>query len=207
MTLLCCAAVQSILDHLSAGGIYAASERPPPLLTNVDCRESVAGERAPRCPCSADARFNRKYNQMLMRYDIAVGKTLLRPVATVMGVLGIFLISLALYPLLGVSFFPRTDPGQFMINLKAPSGTRLELTDQYMLRAEQDIRQVVAPRDLGMVLSNIGVTPGFSSMYTSNSGQHTATIQVSLKEGHRVGSYQYMDRVRRKLLEDMPELT
>jgi multidrug efflux pump subunit AcrB len=152
-------------------------------------------------------RFNRKYNQMLMRYDIAVGKTLLRPVATVMGVLGIFLISLALYPLLGVSFFPRTDPGQFMINLKAPSGTRLELTDQYMLRAEQDIRQVVAPRDLGMVLSNIGVTPGFSSMYTSNSGQHTATIQVSLKEGHKVGSYEYMHRVRRKLAEDMPELT
>ena len=152
-------------------------------------------------------RFNRKYNQMLMRYDIAVGKTLLRPVATVVGVLGIFLFSLALYPLLGVSFFPRTDPGQFMINLKAPSGTRLELTDQYMRRAEQDIRQVVAPRDLGMVLSNIGVTPGFSSMYTSNSGQHTATIQVSLKEGHKVGSYEYMHRVRRKLAEDMPELT
>ncbi len=152
-------------------------------------------------------RFNRKYNQMLMRYDIAVEKTLLRPVATVVGVLGIFLISLALYPLLGVSFFPRTDPGQFMINLKAPSGTRLELTDQYMQRAEQDIRQVVAPRDLGMVLSNIGVTPGFSSMYTSNSGQHTATIQVSLKEGHKVGSYEYMHRVRRKLAEDMPELT
>lgn len=151
--------------------------------------------------------FNRKYNQMLMRYDIAVEKTLLRPVATVMGVLGIFLISLALYPLLGVSFFPRTDPGQFMINLKAPSGTRLELTDQYMRRAEQDIRQVVAPRDLGMVLSNIGVTPGFSSVYTSNSGQHTATIQVSLKEGHKLGSYEYMHRVRRKLAEDMPELT
>src|SRR5664280_1527178 len=152
-------------------------------------------------------RFNRKYNQMLMRYDIAVGKTLLRPVATVVGVLGIFLFSLALYPLLGVSFFPRTDPGQFMINLKAPSGTRLELTDQYLRRVEQDIRQVVAPQDIGMVLSNIGVTPGFSSMYTSNSGQHTATVQVSLKEGHKVGSYEYMDRVRRKLAEDMPELT
>src|ERR1019366_10704488 len=54
MTLLCCAAVKSILDYLSAGGIYAASERPPPLLTNIDCRESVAGERAPGCPCSAD---------------------------------------------------------------------------------------------------------------------------------------------------------
>jgi multidrug efflux pump subunit AcrB len=94
-----------------------------------------------------------------------------------------------------------------MINLQAPSGTRLELTDQYVRRVEADIREVVPPRDLKLVLSNIGVTPGFSSMYTSNSGQHTATVQVSLKEGHKVGSYEYMDRVRRKLLEDMPELT
>ncbi len=151
--------------------------------------------------------FNHRYDQMLMHYDIAVGKTLLRPAATVLGILGIFVFSLALYPLLGVSFFPRTDPGQFMINLKAPSGTRLEPTDQYVRRVEADIREVVSPRDLKLVLSNVGVTPGFSSMYTSNSGQHTATVQVSLNEGHKVGSYEYMDRVRRKLLDDMPELT
>ena len=151
--------------------------------------------------------FNHRYDQMLMTYDISVGKTLLRPAATVLGILGIFVFSLALYPLLGVSFFPRTDPGQFMINLKAPSGTRLELTDQYVRRVEADIREVVSPRDLKLVLSNIGVTPGFSSMYTSNSGQHTATVQVSLNEGHKVGSYEYMNRVRRKLLDDMPELT
>ena len=44
-------------------------------------------------------------------------------------------------------------------------------------------------------------------MYTSNSGQHTAFVQVSLKEGHKVGSYEYMNRVRRKLLDDLPELT
>ena len=151
--------------------------------------------------------FNHRYDQMLMRYDESVAKTLLRPAATVLGILGICVFSLALYPLLGVSFFPRTDPGQFMINLKAPSGTRLELTDQYVRRVEVDIREVVSPRDLKLVLSNIGVTPGFSSMYTSNSGQHTATVQVSLNEGHKVGSYEYMSRVRRKLLEDMPELT
>ena len=151
--------------------------------------------------------FNHRYDRMLMQYDIGVRKTLLRPAATVLGILGICVFSLALYPLLGISFFPRTDPGQFMINLKAPAGTRLELTDQYIRRVEADIRQVVSPQDLKLVLSNIGVTPGFSSMYTSNSGQHTATVQVSLKEGHKIGSYEYMNRVRRKLLEDMPELS
>ena len=65
--------------------------------------------------------FNRRYDRSLMHYDRAVGKTLLRPVATTIGVLGIFLFSLGLYPLLGLSFFPRTDPGQFVINVKAPA--------------------------------------------------------------------------------------
>src|SRR4029077_11853097 len=151
--------------------------------------------------------FNHNYERMLSKYDITVVRTLLRPAATVTGILGVCLFSFALYPLLGVSFFPRTDPGQFMINIKAPTGTRLEVTDQYIKKAEADIRTVVSARDLGIIVSNIGVQPDFSSMYTSNSGQHTATVQVSLKSGHEVGSYEYMRRVREKLADDLPELS
>jgi HAE1 family hydrophobic/amphiphilic exporter-1 len=143
----------------------------------------------------------------LMHYDIAVRKSLLRPVATVSGILGIFLLSLCLFPLMGLSFFPRTDPGQFVINVKAPSGTRLEVTDQYIAKAEEDIRSVIPHDDLGMIVSNIGITPDFSAIYTSNSGQHTAFVQVSLKKGHSKSSFAYMDLVRAKLRDDLPELT
>ncbi len=151
--------------------------------------------------------FNRRYEQMLGKYDIAVRKSLLRPAATVIGCMGIFVFSLGLYPLLGLSFFPRTDPGQFVINVKAPTGTRIELTDQYIKRVEDDIREVVPPSDLGMIVSNIGITPDFSAIYTPNSGQHTAFVQVSLKEGNKVGSYGYMRKVRQKLADDLPELS
>ncbi len=151
--------------------------------------------------------FNRKYDQMLMQYDIAIGKVLRRPTPTVVVILAVFVVSLALYPLLGVSFFPRTDPGQFVINVKAPTGTRIELTNEFIKHVEDDIREVVPQHDLGMIVSNIGITPDFSAIYTPNSGQHTAFVQVSLKEGHSVGSYEYMDRVRRKLSEDLPELS
>jgi multidrug efflux pump subunit AcrB len=106
--------------------------------------------------------FNRRYDKMLMHYDIAVRKSLLKPGATVSGILGIFLLSLCLFPLMGLSFFPRTDPGQFVINVKAPSGTRLEVTDQYIARTEADIRAVIPAGDLGMIVSNIGITPDFS---------------------------------------------
>ncbi len=151
--------------------------------------------------------FNRRYDRMLMHYDVSVRKSLLRPISVVLGVLGVFLLSLGLFPFMGLSFFPRTDPGQFVINVKAPSGTRIELTDQYIARVEQDIRSVVPPRDLGMIVSNIGITPDFSAIYTSNSGQHTAFVQVSLNEGHKTSSFIYMNLVRSKLRDDLPELS
>lgn len=151
--------------------------------------------------------FNRGFEKMLGGYDRLVRKTLTRPLWVVMGVTGIFGLSLAIYPLLGVSFFPRTDAGQFVINLKAPSGTRLDVTEGEVKKVEALAREVVAPEDLGMVVSNIGVTPGFSSIYTSNSAQHTAFVQVSLKEGHNTGSYEYMDRFRRRIESELPELS
>ena len=47
-----------------------------------------------------------------------------------------------------------------------------------------------------MIVSNIGITPDFSAMYTSNSGQHTAFVQVSLKKDHSLAAIEYMRRVR-----------
>jgi multidrug efflux pump subunit AcrB len=58
-----------------------------------------------------------------------------------------------------------------------------------------------------MVVSNIGITPDFSVIYTSNSAPHTAFVQASLKEGHKVGSYEYMRKVRARISKQLPELT
>ena len=151
--------------------------------------------------------FNRAYEAVLKTYDNALKASLARPKLTVACIMGTFGLSLALSPLLGVSFFPRTDPGQFVINVKAPTGSRLELTNEYISRVEADIRQVVPSDDLDLIVSNIGITPDFSAIYTSNSGQHTAFVQVSLKEGHKLSSFAYMNRVRAKLASDLPELS
>ncbi|HEY8672095.1 MAG TPA: efflux RND transporter permease subunit, partial [Terriglobales bacterium] len=151
--------------------------------------------------------FNRHFHSMLDFYDAWVRRALERPRVVVLGIIGLFLVSLGLFPFLGVAFFPRTDAGQFEISLKAPSGSRIEVTDSDVAQVEALIRKTVAPEDLKLIVSNIGVIPGFSSIYTSNSGPHTATILVALKEGHRIGSYEYMDRVRRRLAREIPELS
>jgi multidrug efflux pump subunit AcrB len=152
-------------------------------------------------------RSERTFVRLLQAYRRAVELTLARPVVALVTLSVLFAASLPLYPQLRVAFFPRTDASQFMINLKAQSGTRLEVTEEEVRRVEGLIRQVVTPEDLDVILSNIGVTPGFSSIYTSNSAQHTAFLQVNLRETHKTGSYEYMDRLRDRLRSEMPQLT
>ena len=164
----------------------------------------LASTRSGRAPAPGwgprfNAWFNRKFNRMLDRYEGTLNLALLRPLATVLGITGLFVLSLALYPLIGKSYFPRTDPGQFVINLKAPSGTRLELTDQLVGQVEDIVREVVPQQDLKIIVSNIGITPGFSSILTPNSAPHTAFVQVGLNEGHRLSSFAYMNLVRARL--------
>jgi HAE1 family hydrophobic/amphiphilic exporter-1 len=151
-------------------------------------------------------KFNYYFDKMLSRYDRSVAVSLGWPVATTLGLAGVSLLCFSLAPLLGVAFFPRTDPGQFVINVKSPSGTRIELTEKYIQQVEDIVRAQVPTSELGMIVSNLGLTPDFSAIYTPNSGPHTAFVQVSLNQNHKIGSYEYMRRVRRALREQMPEL-
>jgi multidrug efflux pump subunit AcrB len=151
--------------------------------------------------------FNPRFERFLNFYDAVISLVLKRPVAILFVLTGIIVVSLFMFPLLDLSFFPRTDPAQFMMNVKLPSGTRLSQTEEEVAKIEQLVRDTVSPHDLGMIVSNIGSTPDFSAIYTTNSGMHTATVQVSLKEDHLVGSYEYMARVRRRIAREMPIVT
>jgi len=151
--------------------------------------------------------FNTSFVRLMMVYDVMLAKLLLRPVFTVGTLLALFLVSLLVYPRLGTSFFPRTDPAQFVMNIKAPLGTSLEGTERLIGRVEQIVRQVVSAEDFEIMVANVGVVPDFSAIFTSNAGPHTGFVQVSLKPQHAVGSYEYMARMRRALAKELPELT
>ena len=152
------------------------------------------------------SQFNLQFERLLGRYDQWVKKALDRPREVLWVFVGIFILSFALYPLIGVAFFPRTDAGQFIINVKAPTGTRIEVTEDYVKKIENIIRQTVRPDDLNSIVSNIGVTPDLSSLSTPNAAMHTAFVEVGLKEDHKIGSYVYMGEVRKQVSSQLPEL-
>jgi multidrug efflux pump subunit AcrB len=152
------------------------------------------------------AKFNQGFHTIQHKYDGAIAYCLERPVPVVLVFSAFVVFSFALYPFLGVAFFPRTDPGQFVIQFKAPPGTRLELTDQIAGKIEQVVREEVKPSDLNMIVSNIGVYPDLSAIYTTNTAMDNGVVQVSLKEDHKIGSYAYMERVRQRLHREVPEV-
>ncbi|MBE7156999.1 MAG: efflux RND transporter permease subunit [Rhodospirillales bacterium] len=194
------------------GGYDAAGKHDQPVYDNLpSVRENQRYGHAPAKPVGWGARFNAWFNDHFNRFldwfDGVQAVTLAHPWVTVLGILGIFAVSLLIMPFIGLAYFPRTDPGQFVVTVKAPTGTRIEMTESEIAKVEAIIRRVVPKEELGLIVSNIGITPDFSAIYTSNSASHTAFVQASLKEGHKTGSYEYMDRVRTELHKELPELT
>jgi multidrug efflux pump subunit AcrB len=155
-----------------------------------------------------ETMFNEKFQAMLNWYEGRAMRAMERPGFTAAAILGgVVLLLLVTVPFIGRAYFPRTDPGQFIIDVRMPSGTRLEVSNDYIAKVEGIIRSVVPTKDLDMIVSNIGVYPDLSAIYTTNASMDTAFVQTSLKEGHSTGSYVYMRRVQEKLAREMPELS
>jgi hydrophobic/amphiphilic exporter-1 (mainly G- bacteria), HAE1 family len=153
-----------------------------------------------------NAAFNRQFTHLLDFYEKLVRRAASAPALTVIGLMGVFVLSLGIFPFLGMSFFPRADAGQFTINLKAPTGSRVELANDYVAKVEDLIKHTVSPHDFRITVSNIGVVNDISSLYTTNAGSYMATIQTQLTEDHTIGSYEYMDRIQSAIHEHFPEL-
>lgn len=154
-----------------------------------------------------NAWFNRGFAALLNAFERVLRTALKRPLLILLALAIACATSALLLPQIGLAYFPRTDAGQFFISLKAPSGTRLEVTEKLVAQVENICRDVVKKQDLGVIVSNIGITADFSAIFNPNTAQHTATVQVSLQEHHQTGSYEYMRLVRERIRSEMPHVS
>jgi multidrug efflux pump subunit AcrB len=152
------------------------------------------------------AVFNRAYERFAGSYERYLERALNRKFIIIGAVTILFAVSIALYPLLGTELFPETDAGTFTINFRAPAGTRIELTTGTARQIESIVRQVIPPKELDTVVSNIGLAPSLSAIYSPNSAEDSGFIQVELKSGHSRPTAYYSRRVMEQLAQQLPEV-
>jgi multidrug efflux pump subunit AcrB len=119
---------------------------------------------------------------------------------------GVFLVSMVQAPRLATEFFPKVDAGEFILNVAAPEGTRLEKTEAIVGKAEEVIRKVIPLSELDQVVANIGLPQGWMVLYTPVAGPHQAFVLVSLVKQHVVGTDEYINRIRAELRKELPSL-
>lgn len=195
---------------LSMFASYVFAMTVVPLFTSMFVRLHHGGEHSHKRSFFAGIveRFNGWFLRLQESYANLARRCMTRPGMTSVVILAaVVVVTVGLFPFLGRAFFPRTDSGQFTINVKMPNGTRLDVSNDYVAKAEQLIRSVIPPSDLNMIVSNIGITHGPSTIYSRNSSMDTAFIQVSLKDDRKESSFTYMDRVRAAMSRKMPDLT
>jgi multidrug efflux pump subunit AcrB len=115
----------------------------------------------------------------------------------------------ALIPFLGQDFFPNTDSGQFILHVRAKSGTRIEEAARLCDLVEGSIRRTIPPAEVGSVIDNIGMPYSqlnAQHMTSGTIGAGDADVMVSLKEQHNPTA-NYVRQLRAKLPDEFPGAT
>src|ERR1700723_1363344 len=101
--------------------------------------------------------FERRFEQMRNGYrtllTVLVHRRAVFIPAFLLGCLAVFL----LVPFLGQDFFPSSDNGQFILHVRAKSGTRIEETAKICDLVEGSIRHEVRSEEMDNILDNVGL--------------------------------------------------
>ncbi len=99
-------------------------------------------------------------------------------------------------PIMRREFFPEVDGGAFDMYVRAPSGTRIEITERYIEKVEKLIRETVSEEDLQLIISELGVNSDWSAAYTPNSGPMDAVVKVQLSAERSKSAQEYVHLLR-----------
>ncbi|MDQ1471325.1 MAG: hypothetical protein QOJ99_2805 [Bryobacterales bacterium] len=115
----------------------------------------------------------------------------------------------ALIPWLGRDFFPNTDSGQFILHVRAKTGTRIENAAMLCDLVENSIRRAVPKQELHNITDNIGLPYSQLNYIYGTSGvigAGDADILVTLNEKHGPTSG-YVRKLRDALPREFPGTT
>jgi multidrug efflux pump subunit AcrB len=103
---------------------------------------------------------------------------------------------------LGREIFPTVDAGQFQLRLRAPTGTRIEVTEQLAIEALDAIKNNVGPDNVAISLGYVGLIGSsypINTIYLWMSGPEEAVLRVALKPHSGVDIARLKEGLRREL--------
>jgi multidrug efflux pump subunit AcrB len=112
----------------------------------------------------------------------------------------------ALVPWLGQDFFPDTDSGQFILHVRAKTGTRIEDTAMLCDLVERSIRREIPRPEVNNITDNIGLPYSqLNYMYNTSGviGAADADIMVALNAKHHP-TPDYIRNLRKTLPREFP---
>ncbi len=118
---------------------------------------------------------------------------------------------------MGSELFPAVDSRQFSINIRLPSGTRIENTERVVAAIEKSIIDEIGKPDsdpndekypdsnLRILISNIGVLMDWPAAYTPNNGPMDAFMLVQMKgQSGKPNTFEIVDSLRERLSREFP---
>jgi RND family efflux transporter MFP subunit len=132
------------------------------------------------------------------------GRWLLAP-AYLAGAAALILLA---WLLVGTELFPNVDAGQFQFRLRAPTGTRIERTEELAQKALEIIKNEVGEENVATSLGYVGVIPSsypINTIYLWTSGPEEAVMRVALKRDSGVKVADLQEKLRTVLPERLGE--
>lgn len=154
-------------------------------------------------------KFEEKFHQFRNRYGHALDWCLHYRGITFLLFGMIFLSAVFIAPFIGEDFFPVVDAGQFRLHVVAPTGTRVEVTEEIFGEVEDAIKNVIPKEEIKQVIDNIGRPfEAYAQAFGDSStiGGFDGEILVALSEDRKHDTQYYVQKLREHLKQNFPNL-
>jgi multidrug efflux pump subunit AcrB len=108
---------------------------------------------------------------------------------------------------LGTEIFPSADSGQIQVRLRAPTGTRVERTEQMALQVLDTVAETVGPENVEASLGFVGSQPPsypVNLIHLWTGGPHEAVMLISTRPERKVTTGELQEVLRRRIGEISP---
>lgn len=153
------------------------------LMTQIDVAEIFSEEDSKKGILSLLKKFKDLYVRVEQKYSNLLKWSLTHRKAVIIPLVMLFVISMALVPLIGAEFLPHSDAGSISISVKLPYGTNLDETDRFVSELVDRIKEIP---EIEGIMESIGSAGEMAGLSGSDSSEASITLQlVPLNERQR----------------------